>query len=173
MNADITEPDPAAPALGALADGTRRAILALLREGEQSVGELAARLPVTRPAVSQHLKVLREAGLVGERAEGARHLCRLEPHGLESLRSFVEELWDLSLDRYAAAAQPAPDQGGDMPLTGIAPVVKTIVVPLTRGTRFRPLLRGDGLLVAAGHALGLRDGRRTGRGRSPHGRTHR
>ena len=144
MTADTTELDPAAPALGALADGTRRAILALLREGEQSVGELADQLPVTRPAVSQHLKVLREAGLVGERVEGTRHLCRLEPLCLESLRSFVEELWDLSLDRYAAAAQRAPDQGGDMPLTDIAPVVKTIVVPLTPERAFDLFFQGMG-----------------------------
>jgi DNA-binding transcriptional ArsR family regulator len=144
MAADTTELDPAAPALGALADGTRRAILALLREGELSVGELAGQLPVTRPAVSQHLKVLKEAGLVGERVEGTRHLCRLEPLGLESLRSFVEELWDISLDRYAAAAQPAQDQGGDMPLTDIAPVVKTIVVPLSPERAFDLFFEGMG-----------------------------
>jgi DNA-binding transcriptional ArsR family regulator len=122
--------DPAAPALTALADSTRRTILTELRAGELAVGELALRLPVTRPAVSQHLKVLRDAGLVSERVEGTRHLCRLEPLGLASLRSYVEDLWDVTLDRYAVAAQAARDQGGDMSLTEIAPVIKTIVVPL-------------------------------------------
>jgi DNA-binding transcriptional ArsR family regulator len=142
MNPDATQPRPAALVLEALADGTRRTILTHLREGELAVGDLARRLPVTRPAVSQHLKVLRGAGLVAERVEGTRHLCRLEPLGLESLRSYVEGLWDVTLDRYAVAAQSARDQGGDMFRTDIAPVVKAIVVPLPPDLAFDLFFEG-------------------------------
>jgi DNA-binding transcriptional ArsR family regulator/uncharacterized protein YndB with AHSA1/START domain len=122
---------PPTQALAALSDETRRAILAQLRRGEQAVGQLAAVLPVTRPAVSQHLKVLRSAGLVSERTDGTRHLYRLAPSGLAVVRAYVEELWDVTLDRYASAAQAARRTGGDMPTSTIAPLFKTIVVPLT------------------------------------------
>ena len=142
MNPDTAEREPAVQALEALADATRRAILTHLRQRELAVGELASRLPVTRPAVSQHLKVLREAGLVTERVEGTRHLCRLEPLGLESLRSYVEGLWDVTLDRYAVAAQSARNEGGDMFLTDIAPVIKTIVVPLPPDRAFDLFFEG-------------------------------
>lgn len=136
-----TEP-AAGVALDALADGTRRAILACLQEGEQAVGELAARLPVTRPAVSQHLKVLRESGLVHERTAGTRHLFRLAPSGLEAVRAYVEELWGVTLDRYADAARQARRTGGDMPATVIAPVLKTIVVPLPPARAFELFFAG-------------------------------
>jgi DNA-binding transcriptional ArsR family regulator len=126
--ADGTKPDAA---LGALADGTRRAILARLAQGERAVGDLARGLPVTRPAVSQHLKVLRAAGLVGERTEGTRHVYRLEAGGLAVLRRYVEELWGDTLDRFAAAAEAERRKGGDMQELRIDPVVKTIMVPLT------------------------------------------
>jgi DNA-binding transcriptional ArsR family regulator/uncharacterized protein YndB with AHSA1/START domain len=124
------------PALEALSDETRRAILDRLRGGEQAVGRLAAALPVTRPAVSQHLKVLRRAGLVSERVDGTRHLYRLEPSGLAAVRDYVEELWDVTLDRYVTAAHEARRTGGDMPTSVIAPVLKTIVVPLSAADAF-------------------------------------
>ncbi len=126
----------AASALEALSDDTRRAILDRLRDGERAVGELAAGLPVTKPAVSQHLKVLRDAGLVVERVHGTRHLYRLAPTGLAVVRTYVEELWDVMLDRYAAAAREARRIGGDMPISVIAPVLKTIVVPLRADAAF-------------------------------------
>jgi DNA-binding transcriptional ArsR family regulator len=128
--------EPAAPALNALADRTRRGILSRLREGEFTVGELAAGLPVSRPAVSQHLKVLKDAGLARERIEGTRHYFRLGSDGLAALRSFVEELWDVPLDRYAVAALAAWREGGEMFATEIEPVVKTLVVPLAPGRAF-------------------------------------
>ena len=71
-----------ADVLDALGDPTRRAVLEVLREGERSVGRLADDLPVSRPAVSQHLRILKGAGLVTDRVEGARHLYRVEPGGL-------------------------------------------------------------------------------------------
>jgi DNA-binding transcriptional ArsR family regulator len=84
----------------ALADGTRRAIVATLAEGPRSVGELAAEMPVTRPAVSQHLKVLREAELVSEHQEGTRHIYQLNPIALAALRDQLDTYWRRALTNY-------------------------------------------------------------------------
>ena len=86
----------------ALADSTRRAIVASLAERPQAVGELAAALPVTRPAVSQHLKILKSAGLVNDRAEGTRRIYRLNPVALAALRDQLDAYWRRTLDNYAA-----------------------------------------------------------------------
>ena len=98
-----TVTDPGA-ALTALADPTRRAVLDGLRAGERSVGDLAGDLPVSRPAVSQHLAVLRAAGLVSERRDGTRRLYRVDPSGLAALRGYVEGFWTDVLGAYAQAA---------------------------------------------------------------------
>ncbi len=87
-------------ALGALGDPTRRAIFERLRRGPTAVGELARELPVSRPAVSQHLRVLREAGLVSERREGTRRLYRVDPRGVGSLRAYFDAFWDEALESY-------------------------------------------------------------------------
>jgi DNA-binding transcriptional ArsR family regulator len=87
--------------LDALSDGTRRAIVARLAERPQAVGELAAGLPVSRPAVSQHLKVLKEAGLVTEQPAGTRRIYRLNPIALAALRDQLDTYWKRSLDGYA------------------------------------------------------------------------
>lgn len=87
-------------ALGALGDPTRRAIFERLRRGPTAVGELARGLPVSRPAVSQHLRVLREAGLVSERREGTRRLYRVDPRGVWSLRAYFDAFWDEALESY-------------------------------------------------------------------------
>jgi DNA-binding transcriptional ArsR family regulator len=84
----------------ALGDGTRRAILERLTEGPRAVGELAAELPVSRPAVSQHLKVLKEAGLVTDRAQGTRRIYRANAQGLDALRAELEGFWRRALTRY-------------------------------------------------------------------------
>jgi DNA-binding transcriptional ArsR family regulator len=81
-------------ALKAIAEPSRRRILTLVRDGELSAGELAAHFDVTRPAVSQHLRVLREAGLVSERRDGTRRLYRAQPDGLVELKAFLEGFWD-------------------------------------------------------------------------------
>lgn len=86
---------------GALADPTRREIVSRLAERPRPVGELAADLPVTRSAVSQHLKVLKDAGLVTERAEGTRRIYRVNPVALAALRDQLETYWQRSLTRYA------------------------------------------------------------------------
>ena len=89
----------------ALADPTRHAIVARLAEGPQAVGELAAGLPVTRSAVSQHLKVLKDAGLVSERAEGTRRIYRLNPAAVAALRDQLDTYWQRALGGYADAVE--------------------------------------------------------------------
>lgn len=90
--------------LDALGDPTRRRVLHLLRDGERAVGELAADLPVSRPAVSQHLKVLKGAGLVTERRDGTRHLYAVDGAGLAALRTYLESYWDVALASFARSA---------------------------------------------------------------------
>jgi DNA-binding transcriptional ArsR family regulator len=84
-------------ALAALADPTRRRVFERLRKGSKSVGVLARGLPVSRPAVSQHLKALKEAGLVDDRAEGTRRVYFIDPHGLAALRRWLDQFWDEAL----------------------------------------------------------------------------
>ena len=91
--------------LDALGDPTRRQVFELLREGPRSVGELASRVPVSRPAVSQHLRVLEDAGLVSHRREGTRHLYELDGSGVEELRAWVDDFWSDALVRFKAAAE--------------------------------------------------------------------
>jgi DNA-binding transcriptional ArsR family regulator len=88
----------------ALADPTRRSILERLRHGPRSVGELAGGLPVTRPAVSQHLKVLSAAGLVRHEARGTRHYYSIDPSGLRALRAYLDDFWGEVLAAFKAAA---------------------------------------------------------------------
>jgi DNA-binding transcriptional ArsR family regulator len=90
---------------GALGDRTRRAIVLLLAERPQTVGELAAGLPVSRPAVSQHLKVLKDAGLVAERAAGTRRIYRLNEAGVLALRDQLDTFWDRALAAYQDVAE--------------------------------------------------------------------
>jgi DNA-binding transcriptional ArsR family regulator len=102
----------AAAVLDALGDPTRRAVLELVRDGERPVGEIAARLPVSRPAVSQHLRVLKEAGLVRERRDGTRHLFCVDRHGLLALREYLERYWDAALTAFADAAEAPEEPAG-------------------------------------------------------------
>ena len=92
-------------AMDALGDGTRRLILERLRGGPRTVGELAAELPVSRPAVSQHLRVLKEAGLVTERRNGTRRLYRVDTEGLAEVRDYLESFWTDVLAAFEAAAE--------------------------------------------------------------------
>jgi DNA-binding transcriptional ArsR family regulator len=91
--------------LQALGDPTRRSIFEQLREGPRAVGEIAAQLPVSRPAVSQHLRVLKEAGLVTERQAGTRRLYRVDPNGLAGLRTYLDRFWEEALASFKAAAE--------------------------------------------------------------------
>ncbi len=90
----------------ALGDPTRRAIVASLAERPRAVGELAAELPVSRPAVSQALKVLKDAGLVAERAEGTRRIYRLNPVAVAALRDQLDAYWSRALANYGALVDP-------------------------------------------------------------------
>lgn len=87
-------------ALAALADPMRQQILERLADGPQSVGVLAADLPISRPAVSQHLKILKEAGLVRDVAEGTRRIYRIDPSGIGAVREWLDRFWDVAMDDF-------------------------------------------------------------------------
>jgi DNA-binding transcriptional ArsR family regulator len=89
-------------ALLALADPTRRAVFERVARAPAAVGEIARGMPVSRPAVSQHLKVLKEADLVRDDADGARRIYRIDPRGLGPLRSWLDQFWGVALDAFAA-----------------------------------------------------------------------
>jgi|HubBroStandDraft_1064217.scaffolds.fasta_scaffold00567_20 DNA-binding transcriptional ArsR family regulator len=92
-------------AIAVLGDASRRALVEILAAGPCSVADLARRLPITRPAVSQHLKVLSEAGLVTHRTSGTRHLYQLDPQGVARLRTYLDDLWQAALFQFKAAAE--------------------------------------------------------------------
>jgi DNA-binding transcriptional ArsR family regulator len=92
-------------AIDALGDATRRTIFERLADGPKSVGTLANTLPVSRPAVSQHLRVLKSAGLVAERPEGTRRIYHVEPAGIAALRVYFDEFWDRALTAFQAEAE--------------------------------------------------------------------
>ncbi|WP_421936846.1 ArsR/SmtB family transcription factor [Phenylobacterium sp.] len=102
-----------ARAFAALSDPTRRQVFERLSDGPRAVGELADGLPVSRPAVSQHLKVLKEAGLVTDRAEGTRRVYQIDPHGLGQIRAWFDRFWDQALTAFAAEAERAEREGDD------------------------------------------------------------
>jgi DNA-binding transcriptional ArsR family regulator len=93
--------------LAALADPTRRAIFERLAEAPLPVGELAEELPVSRPAVSQHLKVLKEAGLVTDRKVGNRRIYQVDPAGVGTLRAYLDQFWNRSLAAFKSAVEPS------------------------------------------------------------------
>ncbi|HEX4294614.1 MAG TPA: metalloregulator ArsR/SmtB family transcription factor [Rhizomicrobium sp.] len=97
-------------ALVALADPTRRSVFERLLDGPQPVGRIARGMPVSRPAVSQHLKVLKEAGLVTDRAEGTRRVYCIDPHGLAAVRRYLDQFWDQALTAFAAEAEKEPQE---------------------------------------------------------------
>ena len=97
-------------ALGALGDPTRRTIFERLAEKPSAVGEIAEQLPVSRPAVSQHLKVLKAAGLVTESTEGTRHIYRLDPRGIGAMRQWLDQYLGEALDAFKAYAEAQEDE---------------------------------------------------------------
>ena len=98
-------------AIEVLADPTRRRVFERLRAGPSPVGRLASGLPVSRPAVSQHLKVLKEAGLVREEQDGTRRIYRIDPHGLARLRAWLDQFWESSLDAFKAEVENHDGKG--------------------------------------------------------------
>src|SRR5205807_1146149 len=97
-------------ALAALADPTRRRVFERLKSGPQAVGVIARGLPVSRPAVSQHLKALKEAGLVADRPEGTRRVYFIDPAGLGALRKWLDQFWDEALAAFQAEVEKANDK---------------------------------------------------------------
>ena len=91
--------------IAALGDPTRRQIFEFLSAHPSSVGDLAKKLPVTRSAVSQHLRVLKDAGLVSHRSAGTRNVYHIDPEGLAKLRQYLDKLWETALDEFKAAAE--------------------------------------------------------------------
>lgn len=97
--------------IAALADPTRRLIFERLAKGPQAVSALARDLPVSRPAVSQHLAALKAAGLVSDHAQGARRIYRIDPNGLAALRAWLDQFWTATLESYAAEIERT--EGGE------------------------------------------------------------
>ena len=102
---------PSADPFAALGDENRRSILRLLAGGEQSVGQLASSMPISRPAVSRHLRLLKEAGLVQERAVGTRRLYALDDLGADAVRAYVESVWGEAMARYRLVAENTRARG--------------------------------------------------------------
>jgi DNA-binding transcriptional ArsR family regulator len=103
-------------AFAALSDPTRRLVLERLAAGPRAVGDIAEGLPVSRPAVSQHLKVLKEAGLVSDRQEGARRIYAIDPKGLGAMRAWLDQFWETALTAFKAEAErAAKDEKEDVP----------------------------------------------------------
>jgi DNA-binding transcriptional ArsR family regulator len=103
----VTSADP----FEAIGDAHRRTILELLRDGDRSVQEMADRLPISRPAVSRHLRVLKEAGLVSDRAEGTRRVYRLEDRGAEAVAAYLRDVWGEAIARYRLVADNTGKRG--------------------------------------------------------------
>src|ERR1044071_1670195 len=95
--------------LSALADPTRRRVFERLRKGPRPVGAIARGMPVSRPAVSQHLKALKDAGLVADRQEGTRRVYSVDPRGVEAMRHYLDRFWDRALAAFKEAAEEEKD----------------------------------------------------------------
>ena len=89
----------------ALGDANRREILRLLSDGDKPVGEIAAAMPISRPAVSRHLRLLKDAGLVGEQAQGARHIYHLQEQGIRAVQEYLERVWGDAARRFRLMAE--------------------------------------------------------------------
>jgi DNA-binding transcriptional ArsR family regulator len=146
--------DPTDP-FEALGDATRRAIVEGLRDGERTVGDLAADLPVSRPAVSQHLGVLKAAGLVQERPQGTRRYYRLDPIGLVRLQGRLDAMWGLD---EVGAAVAAPSAGAPTP----APVPAAVQAPVPTAV-VAPDIAGGGGDEKAGKGGGKKHKKKRGR----------
>jgi DNA-binding transcriptional ArsR family regulator len=99
-------------ALEALGDANRRAILEILSEHASSVGEIAEQLPISRPAVSRHLRLLKQAGLADDVAQGTRHIYHLREEGIEAIREYFAQVWDEAATRFRVLAENTEPKGG-------------------------------------------------------------
>ena len=135
---------PSTRALDALGDATRRSVLDLLRGGPLAVGEIAAHLPVSRPAVSQHLRVLKEARLVRDRREGTRRVYGIAPEGLTALREYLDGFWTQALAAFEQAAASAAERKGGRTMNELEPIHKAVEVPIGPEDAFRLFTRDIG-----------------------------
>jgi DNA-binding transcriptional ArsR family regulator len=97
--------EPAGDPFEALGDATRREIVELLRAGGRSVGDIADSLPISRPAVSRHLRLLKEAGLVAEQPQGTRRIYRLDDHGIDAVQNYIAQVWGDAVARFRLMAE--------------------------------------------------------------------
>lgn len=141
-------------AVAALADPTRRAIVERLATGPIAVGELARDLPVSRPAVSQHLRVLEEVGLVIVRPVGTRRLYQLDPAGVDAIRAYFEQLWQQSLAAFKAAAEAQEDEFPMVEHVMIAPITHNLRVNVPVEQAFELFTTGFGSWWPPEHHLG-------------------
>ena len=102
-------------ALDALGDANRRAIVEILSGGGRSVQQIADELPISRPAVSRHLRLLKGAGLVSDRAQGTRHVYQLRDEGIDAIRRYFEETWDSAVARFRIVAENTREDRADEP----------------------------------------------------------
>lgn len=128
--------------LAAISDPTRRAIFERLREAPRPVVDLARGLPISRPAVSQHLKVLKEVGLVKDRQEANRRIYSLDPAGLAPLMAYLEDFWKVALESYAAESRAAGSENLSVAETSIPPVRQSVEVPLEPAAAFELFTTG-------------------------------
>ena len=129
--------------LAALGDRTRRDLVGRLADGPLSVGELADTVSVSRPAVSQHLRVLKDAGLVSERAEGTRRIYRLEPAGLEALRDQLDTFWRRALESYGTAVDDAKAASDELESATRGPNVSPVAAPGSAATQTHVLFPNE------------------------------
>ena len=122
--------------LAALGDPTRRAIFEALADGPRPVGELAAELPVSRPAVSQHLRVLKDAGLVRVRAEGTRRLYQLDPQGIGAVRAYFDRFWTQALASFKDVVEQPHEEHETMTMSTEAAVTTSVIVEAPRARAF-------------------------------------
>ncbi len=155
-------------ALTALGDPTRRAIFECLARGPKAVGQLASELPVSRPAVSQHLRVLKEAGLVADRAAGTRRIYQIEPQGVRAIHAYLDQMWGQALASFQEAAMAACSHGRQRragaamteqaAATGsFTPVRCAVTVPLSLERAFALFTEGFFSWWPHGHHLGKAD----------------
>jgi DNA-binding transcriptional ArsR family regulator len=126
-NRIVTDPAPTPPGdpFSALGDAHRRQILALLAEAPRSVGSLAREVPISRPAVSRHLRLLREAGLVGEEAQGTRRIYRLHDEGLAAVEGYLRQVWGDAAARLRLLAENTQPAGHTQPAGKTQPTTKS------------------------------------------------